>query len=264
MTFIDAIHTNVLSPQTNAASPPPINWSTKPNRNWQDTRTLDGSEGLSIDTPPADSVTDESDEHHQLALLLRHLGHAVGVVDATSQQDGRDSRGVQSSNTVSSSMHEVEAALHQLESKDGLHTCENETSDFLNLTAAVSHLSTLDAPVVLEPCAPLGFLSHFLASPHPNGKKYYVILKGICTGIYHGEWYVFTLESSSASSIIPCSFRDDVRCLVERVPGAGHKSFKTLESANAFYLHAKNKGKVCSIRNPGDAARYGPDEDAVQ
>ena len=72
------------------------------------------------------------------------------------------------------------------------------------------------------------------------------------------------LESSSASSIIPCSFRADERCLVERVPGAVHKSFKTLEQANTFYLYAKNKGKVHSICNPGDAARYGPDEDAVQ
>ena len=264
MMFIDAIHTNILSPQTNTAAPPPINWSTKLNRNQQDTCTLDGLEGLSIDMPPADSVTDESDEHHQLALLLRHLGHAVGVVDAMSQQDGSDSCGVQSSNTVSSSMHDVEAALHQLESKDGLHTCENEISDFLNLTAAVSHLSTLDAPVVLKPCAPPGFPCHFLASPLPNEKKYYVIFKGICTGIYYGKWYVFMLESSSASSIIPCSFRDDVRCLVECVPGAVHKSFKTLEPANTFYLHTKNKGKVRSIHNPGDAVRYGPDEDRVQ
>ena len=128
MTVIYTIHTSFLSPQTNAASPAPINWSTEPNRNRQDTCTLGASEGLSIDTPPADSVTDESDEHHQLALLLCHLGHAVGVVDTTSQQDGSDSPGVQSSNTVSSSMHEVEATLHQLESKDGLHTCENETS----------------------------------------------------------------------------------------------------------------------------------------
>ena len=264
MSFIDLIHTNVLSPQTNATSPPPINWSTKPNRIRQDTHTLDGSEGPSINTLPADSVTDESGEHHQLALLLRHLGHAVGVVDATSQQDGSDLRGVQSSNTVNSSMHELEAALHQLEGKDGLYTWENETSDFLDLTAAVSHLSILDAPVVLEPRAPPGFPSHFLASPLPNGKKYYVILRGICTGIYYGEWYVFMVESSSASSIIRPSFRDDVRCLVERVPGAAHKSFKTLEPANAFYLRAKNQGKVRYIRNPGDAARYGPDEDAVQ
>ena len=58
----------------------------------------------------------ESAERRQLALLLRHLGHAVGVVDATSQQDGSDSRGVQSSNTVNS----LTDSMDQLESKDGL------------------------------------------------------------------------------------------------------------------------------------------------
>ena len=116
MLFIDLIHTNVSSPQTNAASPPPINWSTKPNRNRQDTRTLDGLQGLSIDMALADSVMGESAERRQLALLLRHLGHASGVVDVTSQQDGSDSRGVQSSNTVNS----LTDSMDQLESKDGL------------------------------------------------------------------------------------------------------------------------------------------------
>ena len=114
--------------------------------------------------------------------------------------------------------------------------------------------------MVLEPRAPPGSPSYLFASR----KKYYVILKGICTGIYYGEWYVFLFEPSSARSMTSSSFRDDIRCLVEHVPGAVHKSFKTLELANAFYVNAKNKGKVRYIRNPGDAARYGPDEDAVQ
>lgn len=64
--------------------------------------------------------------------------------------------------------------------------------------------------------------------------------------------------------MISSSFRDDIKCLVEHVPGAVHKSFKTLEPANAFYLDAKKRGNVRYIRNPGDAARYGPDDDAVQ
>ena len=60
---------------------------------------------------------DGSGEHHQLVLLLRHLGHSVAIVDVTSQQDGADSRGVHSSVSVDDTMHELEVALHQLESK---------------------------------------------------------------------------------------------------------------------------------------------------
>ena len=84
-----------------------------------------------------------------------------------------------------------------LKVRNGLCTSENETSDLLDLTAAVSHLSTLDAPVVLEPRAPPGSPSYLFASPLLN-RKYYVILKGICTGIYYGVWYVFLFRSSSA------------------------------------------------------------------
>ena len=86
--------------------------------------------------PPADSVTGESAKRHQLALLLHHLGHAVGVVDATSQQDGSDSCGVQSSNTVNG----LTDSMDQLESKDGLYTCKEEISDVSDLTAALHEL----------------------------------------------------------------------------------------------------------------------------
>ena len=118
ISITELTRTNVPSPQTNPACPPPINWSTKPNRKRQDTGTLDGSDFPFTVTPPADSVTDGSGERHQLALLLRHLGHSVAIVDATSQQDGADSRGVHSSVSVDNTMHELEAALHQLESKE--------------------------------------------------------------------------------------------------------------------------------------------------
>ena len=136
----DLIHTNVPSSQTNPTSPPPINWSTKPNRYPQETGILDGSQGPFTNTLPADSVADGSSERRQLALLLRHLGHSVRIVDATSQQDdtdhatsqqdGTDSHGVQPSDAVSNTVHELEAALHELESKDAFYSSENETSDF--------------------------------------------------------------------------------------------------------------------------------------
>jgi len=257
------VHIDVPSYQINPTSPPPIDWSTEPNRKQQDAGTLDGSQGPFIDMPLADSVMDGSGKRRQLALLMRHLGHSVGKVNATSQQDGANPRGFPSSNAVHNSMHELEAALQQLESKHGLYTWDNEISDFLYLTAAVSHLSTLDAPMALEPHAPPGSPSYLFTSPLTN-RKYYVILKGICTGIYYGQWYVSLFKSSSARSMISSSPRDDVRCLVDHVPGAVHKSFKTLEPATAFYLHAKKEGNVHYIRNPGDAVRYGPDEDAVQ
>ena len=52
--------------------------------------------------------------------------------------------------------------------------------------------------------------------------------------------------------------------LTDGVSGAVYNSFKTLEQASAFYLHAKENGRVRCVRNPGDAARFGPNEDAVQ
>ncbi|KIK02722.1 hypothetical protein K443DRAFT_44305, partial [Laccaria amethystina LaAM-08-1] len=73
--------------------------------------------------------------------------------------------------------------------------------------------------------------------------KYYVVVKGKCTGIYYGK--------------------DNIRCLTDYVPGAHYKSFRALEQATAFYLDAKRSGKVEYVRNPGDVARFGPDEDAI-
>jgi viroplasmin and RNaseH domain-containing protein len=55
-----------------------------------------------------------------------------------------------------------------------------------------------------------------------------------------------------------------VKTLTDGVSGSIYKSFKTLEQASAFYLQAKNKGHVGCVHNPKDAARFGPDEDAVQ
>jgi len=72
------------------------------------------------------------------------------------------------------------------------------------------------------------------------------------------------LLKSSTPPLMFYSLRDNIRCLVDHVPGARHKSFKTLEQATAFYLDAKRSRKVEYIRNPGDVARFGPDEDAIQ
>jgi viroplasmin and RNaseH domain-containing protein len=55
-----------------------------------------------------------------------------------------------------------------------------------------------------------------------------------------------------------------VKRLTDGVSGAVYKSFKTLEQASAFYLDAKENGRVRCVRNPGDAARFGPEKDAIQ
>lgn len=55
-----------------------------------------------------------------------------------------------------------------------------------------------------------------------------------------------------------------MKSLTDGVSGAVYKSFKTLDQASTFYLHAKENGCVGYICNPGDATRFGPDEDVVQ
>jgi hypothetical protein len=83
-------------------------------------------------------------------------------------------------------------------------------------------------------------------------------------GVYYGEWYAYISFGSSSVLLTFHSLRDDIKSLIEHVPGARHKSFKTLEQATAHYLHAKRSGKVGCVRNPGDVAKFGPDADAIQ
>ena len=145
-------------------------------------------------TALADSAIDESGK--QLALLLRHLslGHSIGVVDVSSQQDGVNSHGVESSTSVNN----PPAIMYQLEHQDRLHSL-NERSE-LNLPAC---LSTSDTPVLLKPCVPPGVPPDFSTFPFRSAYKYYVVVKGKCAGVYYGEWYVFHHTSSSALLMIP-------------------------------------------------------------
>jgi len=75
---------------------------------------------------------------------------------------------------------------------------------------------------------------------------------------------LYKFLKSSTPLLTVYSLRDDIRCLTDYVPGAHYKSFRTLEQATAFYLDAKRSGKVEYVHNPGDVARFGPDEDAIQ
>ena len=191
--FTDLI--NTPPPQANPGSPPPMNWNTKPNRTQQVAGTPDSLQGHSMDpTALADSAMDESGK--QLALLLRHLslGHSIGVVDVSSQQDGVNSHGVESSTSVNN----PPAIMYQLEHQDRLHSL-NERSE-LNLPAC---LSTSDTPVLLKPRVPPGVPPDFSTFPFRSAYKYYVVVKGKCAGVYYGEWYVFHHTSSSALLMIP-------------------------------------------------------------
>jgi hypothetical protein len=189
-----SISTYFPTPQANPSSLPPINWSTKPKKTQHNKGTLDGSQGLDP-TAPADSAMDGSGK--QLALLSRHLGlrRSVGVVDVSSQQDGSNFYGVEFSTSVNNPISIV------YEYQDRICP-QNEPSE-LDLTAALSRLSTSDAPVLLEPRAPPGCPSNFSTSPFLNAYKYYVVIKGKCTGVYYGKWYVFRHQCSGSLLMTP-------------------------------------------------------------
>ena len=169
------LFTDLSIPQANPSSLPPTPKMTQPQGPFMDP------------TAGADSTTDESG--HQLTLLAHHLGlsHAIDVVNISGQQDGSDVCGVASSASIDNPI------MYWFETQDGLHS-QNEPSE-LDLTPAFSCLSTLDAPVLLEPHTPPGFRSTFCFN---NAYKYYVIVRGKCTSVYYSKWYVSRHESSSA------------------------------------------------------------------
>ena len=201
-------------------------------------------------------MTDDSGNRHQLELLLHHFGcsaHVASGRNVDNQQDSADSHGVESNGV------NIPITMNQ---QDG-HDFQSEPSGFLDLTAAFLHLSTSNDPAPLVPRAPPGFPPYSLTFQPSLNAKYYVIVKGKCTGIYYGNWYAYIFLWIQ-QHLINNSLRDDVRCLTDHVPGARYKSFKTLEQATAFYLDAKHSRKVGYVCNPGDVVKFGPDEAAVQ
>jgi len=48
------------------------------------------------------------------------------------------------------------------------------------------------------------------------------------------------------------------------VPNALYRGFSTLEDAKGYYLDAKKNGDVRIVRDPGDNALFGPEDDAIQ
>ena len=176
--FTDPAYTNPPRAQGNASSPPPINWNTRPKGYKQDLGTPNGSQGAaSIAMTQAESVTDDSGDRRQLELLLHHFSHAIHIAsgrNVDNQQDGVDI-------PITTSNQIEHQDTHGLQDKP------------LDLTTAFSNLSTSNDPAPLVPRAPPGFppySSTFQPSPLLNA-KYYVIVKGKCTGVYYGGWYAY-------------------------------------------------------------------------
>lgn len=135
--------------------------------------TPNGSQGpSSMATTQAESATDDSGDRRQLELLLRHFGHSVHVAsgrNVDNQQDSADSPGVES-NSVNIPI----TTLNQIEQQAG-HDFQSEPSRVLDLTAAFSHLSTLNTPVPLVPRVPPGFPPYSVTFQPSRSAKYYVI-----------------------------------------------------------------------------------------
>jgi len=165
----------------NTSTPPPINWSTKPKGDNHETDTLDGSQGpSSAAMAQAKSATDDSGDAHQLT-------RAVSRRTVNNQQDGAESLAVESDGV------DIPVATSNPMGQQDEHHSSNESFELLGLTGAFSHLVTFINPtwlVPLVPRAPPSFPPYSSTYQQFLDAKYYVIVKGKCTGIYYGKWYV--------------------------------------------------------------------------
>jgi len=175
----------------NASTPPLINWSTKPKGDNRETDTLDGSQGPSSTAmAQAESATDDSGDAHQLQLLLHHLSHSTHAVSrrtVNNQQDSAESLAVESNGV------DIPVATSNPMGQQDEHRSSNESFELLGLTGAFSHLVTFINParlVPLVPRAPPSFPPYSSTYQQLLNMKYYVVVKGKCTGIYYGKWYV--------------------------------------------------------------------------
>jgi hypothetical protein len=141
----------------------------------------------------AKSVTDDSGDDHQLQLLLRHLSHSTRAVSrrtVNNQQDGAESLAVESNGV------DIPVATANPMGQQDEDRSLNESFKLLGLTVH-SHISSpLLIPinparlVPLVPRAPPSFPPYSLTYQQLLNAKYYVVVKGKCTGIYYGKWYV--------------------------------------------------------------------------
>lgn len=59
-------------------------------------------------------------------------------------------------------------------------------------------------------------------------------------------------------------YRQHVQNLIRHVPEAQYKGFTTQRAAEEFYVHAKERGMVRVVRDPGDNEKFGPLVYAIQ
>jgi len=93
------------------------------------------------------------------------------------------------------------------------------------------------------PCSP-SKRTPFPPPPTTPSKKYYVVTRGKCTGVFNSWPYV--------------------QALIHGMSGNCHKSYPTYEEACRAYQDAKGKGLVEIIRHCGDEERFGSDEMAME
>lgn len=173
----------------NGSSPPPINWSTRPRGYNRQASALDGSQDPSS----------TSGDRQQLQLLFNHLSrsnHLASRRTVNNQQDGADTLVIESDRVDIPVATSNPRAL-----VDGRHS-PNE-SEFSELTSAFSRLFTsidtapLDATPLVPRAAP-GFPPFSLNYQPVFNARYYVVVKGKCTGVYYGNWYACVFFSNPA------------------------------------------------------------------
>lgn len=168
---IDTSHTDIPRSDLPTTPPPAINWSTKP----KGYRLVPSGQGVrnpqvNVEVHEVESTGCPS-VNNPLRELCRHLGYPPHPGLALSKPQDRRS-----------------LALSELQDGRSSH---NDPSEFLDLTAAFSHLSTSNNPALLEARTLPGILlraSSTQLSPRKNPNKYYAITIGKCAGVYYGEW----------------------------------------------------------------------------
>jgi len=157
----------------------------------------------------------------------------------------------------------------------GGHNIPDEYPQFEELASSLSRLSTsttststISTSTTTSPTAsyqaqraPVILPSSTQASPMKM--KYYVVLVGKCAGIFYDEWYPSRFASVTGY-LMSHHYRQNVQSLIYQVPDARYKGFTTQSAAEEYYIHAKGRGMVRIVRNPGDNEKFGPMVNAIQ
>ena len=267
---------------TNISLPPAINWATKPkpspldifNHSPLDKVEEPGSPSKSRQLVPVyinpDHIADlqaalrclSSDQQPKLELQIDSKISDAGKIETVLYIGPPNtlSRHIASTGSLPTEDQVLASSISRLfmsatpSPTSGRAASDNPT-DLILPTSSNSALTppciVKTAPVIISRMATL------------RKRKYYVVLVGKCTGIFHDEWrvYFFFVRILFAYTF---PFREKVEPLIRHVSNARFKGFSTYETAEEFYRDAKQNNKVKIVREPGDDQKYGPIENAVQ